>query len=538
MKRLGWIRGATGIVRSAGGWSDGEAGVELAERGRARLREGGAWFAGTVAERILEENRRLGADPAALEAGQAAAASRGLVVLTGQQPALWGGPLYTLYKLLTAVCVARDLERSAGAPVVPVFWIVGDDSDFGEVSASWVPRTGGAAQKFRDEDVPPGGTRIGTLEAGRQRKALGSARAILLAHPHGREIVARLEDAIAGAGTWSEIQAALLFRLLPGVPFLCVDGGEPALLREARDWLRTAGSAWPLPELLREGAAAAVQMGIEPELEADLGARALFELESDSRRAGGAVSDASTLLAPNVVLRPLLQDRVFPNVVTVGGPSEIRYRAQLGPLYAHGGVPEPLRVARMQALLVPGLAPERIGERGELSGYDEVVADPEAFVEGQVEREIPEELVSRIAGFRERIRSDLTELHARLRGLDASLVQIAESAEGKIDYQIGRILDGVRGKVRRRLFLQEPVLAALRDLIQPREKPQERVLSLLTPFLSEGLEAGPALLAEAERLFARNQSSSTLDGETVVCLLERFSDAGARGPGPAAEGAR
>src|SRR5216684_1183072 len=60
-----------------------------------------------------------------------------LVVTTGQQPGLFTGPLYTVYKALSAIALARRLERERRVPVVPVFWVAGDDHDFAEANHTW-----------------------------------------------------------------------------------------------------------------------------------------------------------------------------------------------------------------------------------------------------------------------------------------------------------------------------------------------------------------------------------------------------------------
>src|SRR5712664_1191010 len=71
------------------------------------------------------------------------AAGEVLVVTTGQQPALFTGPLYTIYKALSAIALARRLERERGVPVVPVFWVAGDDHDFAEANHTWFLNAGG-----------------------------------------------------------------------------------------------------------------------------------------------------------------------------------------------------------------------------------------------------------------------------------------------------------------------------------------------------------------------------------------------------------
>ena len=69
-----------------------------------------------------------------------------LAITTGQQPGLFTGPLYTVHKALSALALARVLEARWSRPVVPVFWLAGDDHDFAEASsASWLAADGSLA---------------------------------------------------------------------------------------------------------------------------------------------------------------------------------------------------------------------------------------------------------------------------------------------------------------------------------------------------------------------------------------------------------
>ena len=62
-----------------------------------------------------------------------------LCVVTGQQPGFLGGPLYVLYKALSAISLARWVEESCGTPCVPVFWVAGEDHDIDEVRTARFP---------------------------------------------------------------------------------------------------------------------------------------------------------------------------------------------------------------------------------------------------------------------------------------------------------------------------------------------------------------------------------------------------------------
>src|SRR5437870_2176761 len=78
-----------------------------------------------------------------------------LVVTTGQQPGLFTGPLYTVYKALSAIALARRLERERRMPVVPVFWVAGDDHDFAEANHAWVLDAGGELVRIVLRERPP-----------------------------------------------------------------------------------------------------------------------------------------------------------------------------------------------------------------------------------------------------------------------------------------------------------------------------------------------------------------------------------------------
>ena len=109
----------------------------------------------TSAWRCLEP--ALNASGAARERLQRVIDAKGVVVTTGQQPGLFGGPIYTLSKAVSAIALADALEEATGVPAAPIFWAATDDADFAEASTTAVARQGGL-EVLRSEVVPPAGT--------------------------------------------------------------------------------------------------------------------------------------------------------------------------------------------------------------------------------------------------------------------------------------------------------------------------------------------------------------------------------------------
>lgn len=488
----------------------------LAERRVSALREG--------AGELLRWNVARGADPGLEERWSALMAGRGLAVVTGQQPALLGGPLYSLYKLLSAIALAGRIERATGAPTLALFWVVGDDSDFGEVSSVWWPQQDGRILKLRDSETPPTGTLIGLLPADRQRGVLSGipARDAVSAPAPESELPSALRRALEVGETWSGVQAALFYRLLDGLPFLVVDGAHPAVVRAQGPWIREA-LGWPLADDLRAGAEEARGRGFDPALDPELGERPAFRLRENRREPWSGTFEPTDSLVPNVVLRPLLQDFLLPNVATVCGPSEVRYRAQLGPLYRRAGVPEPARIPRLRATLLPPLGHAGAAEED----YIEAASRPDQYLEAVLRRVLPHDLVSRVDAVRARVRSELEDLRPHLADFDPSLPQVLDSSLGRVDFQLGRIREGIEAKARHQFYQRHPMLARLKEFVRPRDGEQERSLSLLTPFLSEGSQPRRHLLEAADQHLERILGRG-LPPAGALFLLERF---GAGTPG-------
>src|SRR5688572_8189391 len=129
-----------------GWWGDPESYL-------AKAREVSARF--DRASRELAASALYTPDPAAKERLETWVEQGGFAVTTGQQPGLFTGPLYTIYKALTAARLAAELETLLDAPVIPIFWVASEDHDWEESNHTYV--IGRDNEPVRIEvDVPSG----------------------------------------------------------------------------------------------------------------------------------------------------------------------------------------------------------------------------------------------------------------------------------------------------------------------------------------------------------------------------------------------
>jgi hypothetical protein len=160
------------------------------------------------------------------------AAGRGIVVTTGQQPGLFGGPMYTWSKALSTLALADALERASGMPVAPVFWAATYDSDFAEAAVTYVARDGEVERlamsppEIKDRrmyDTPLGDVR---LLAAMLERASGAAV--------DRSVLEAMRYAYDPSHTIGSAFVQLVRGVLEPLGIAVLDAGHPAVTAAAR----------------------------------------------------------------------------------------------------------------------------------------------------------------------------------------------------------------------------------------------------------------------------------------------------------------
>ena len=469
-----------------------------------------------IAAALVAQTKLRGAPDAARAAAARLADPRAVVVATGQQAGVFGGPIFTLLKALTAIRLARQVEDAHGVPAVPVFWIDAEDHDWAEVAtctvlgAEGVPAPVTVGEPGRSGACP---ISTQTLPAGAATAALAALRDALPPTEFTTALIDQLAAHYRDGVTLARAFAGWMDALLGRLGLVVYDAADPTtkpLVAPlfARE-LATPG------ETSRLAAAAGAELeaaGYKTQVAPGADATALFALggvrepikrSGDGFAVGERQVAAAELVAhatahperfsPNVLLRPLVQDTLFPTVAYVGGPSEVAYFAQLKGVYAHFGVPMPLIVPRATATVVDGAGLRFLQRPGVQLGA--LQARDDGALNRLLEQSLPAAVEAALVAVKTAIEARMADVVAAVPAVDPTLEGTARSTLGKMTHELSTLQQKVVQAAKRRDDTLRRQFERARGMAFPGGEPQERALGLVW-LLNR---VGPSLVEILER---------------------------------------
>ena len=460
---------------------------------------------------IADQQGRREAPPEAREAAAKLADPRAVAVVTGQQAGLFGGPFYTLLKAITAIKVAARVAAEVGVPAVPVFWVEGEDHDWNEVNAC----------RVLDAEMQPQTVSLGTpLGAGegpvasvRLDPAIFAAidilRSTLPPTEFTDELLERLSGAYQPGFGMSEAFGRWLESVLGRLGLVVYDASDPgAKPLAAAVFARELEAPGESTRLALETGRALVDLGYHAQVVPHPDNIALFRLDGIRRtihyRDGqfvlgdhevvppGALRQEAlsepAFFSPNVLLRPVVQDALFPTVCYVAGPNELAYLAQLKPIYERFRVAEPLFVPRATATLLDS-AGARFLTRYDLA-LETLQPDDEAALNRLLEAQLPSSVEEALRDAAAAVEERMGRLVEAVPAIDPTLERTARSALGRMQHDLRTLHEKIIHAAKRRDETLRRQFNRTRALAFPGGHPQERTVAFVY-FLNR---YGPALV--------------------------------------------
>jgi bacillithiol biosynthesis cysteine-adding enzyme BshC len=405
-------------------------------------------------------NERWGAGEKTLESVARLRSPEAVAVVSGQQVGLFTGPLYTVYKALSAVKLARCLTER-GVEAVPVFWMATEDHDWPEVQEAEVLSCNGDLSVVSlPASLHSEGAPVGTvLLDGSIEEAITRLLTALPTTEFTPALEKILRDSYRPGVAYGDAFARMLSALTHDFGLVLLDPLDPRLKRLAAPLYERAARRAPeiaaaLVERSRELEAAGYHAQVHTTADAfplfvhDAGGvRRAVVRNADGRYQAKGTDSAWTLeelaeaaareperFSPNVTLRAVVQDYLLPTVAYFGGAAEVAYFAQTAEVYRLLGRPVTPIFHRASMTIV-----ERSVGRT-LERYQLKVED---FFEGL------EPVVARVV--EEHLGRDVAQAFARAEGAIGAALEELQGELGKFDPTLGDALKGGRRKIEHQL---------------------------------------------------------------------------------------
>ncbi len=466
---------------------------------------------------LKRQNEELGSSDAVQRAIEDLEKPDSVAVLTGQQVGLFTGPILTIYKALTALRLSAEL-RSHGFNSVPIFWMASDDHDLAEITRLTMQGPGPEFHAFDAREMLFGVKELSYRPVGAIRlpETIQNVVAEYFASFPGdwnAELRAQVAWACQPGATFAEAFGRLMARLFRDRGLILFDPRAPAAKKLFAGVIHKAlMEARMLRTRLAERGQALKEMGLGPQV-AVLPRSTLVFLEDEGERRLLLTGDHDFFFketgrhytleelldltvaeperfSPNVLLRPVVQDHLFPTVAYVGGPAEVSYFAQIEPLYRFFSRLMPAVWPRSSFTV---LDPETtsIMERYDLSLED--CFQGKHKVIRQILRAQPARFEVLLAELSREVDQGIAELRPSLVSAEASLGPAADTVRRKLLHRVASLQTKfVNFEMRRNSLLHREVSQALNSCY-PRSNLQERelgaygLLSRLGPSLLDTL---------------------------------------------------
>jgi bacillithiol biosynthesis cysteine-adding enzyme BshC len=465
---------------------------------------------GALCDALQDMNSAWGAGEETLKNIQLLREPDCLAVVSGQQAGLFTGPLYTIYKALSAVKLAGCLTQRQ-TKAVPVFWIATEDHDFPEVAkAEFIGRDCKLAAVEASANLHREGQPVGRVIIDSSIDAiLTQLLELLPISEFTPDLEAVVRDAWRPGRSYGEAFARMMTSLVGSHGLVLLDPLDARLKALAAPlYARAALRAHDIATAIETRSQRLVEVGYHAQVTAsensfplflhdDSGARHALTRAGDGKYTTKQTDESYTVeelanlalaqpekFSPNVTLRAVIQDYLLPTIAYYGGAAEIAYFAQTGEVYRLLERPITPILPRSSLTMIERHT-SRVLERYGL-GLADLFAGPESILKRVVEEHLGAQTAKSFTSTEATVNSELDDLREQLRSIDPTLADALETGRRKIKYQ----LEGLRTRFHRAQMARDEAtqrqLERAFDQLFPHKELQERHINITSLLARHG----------------------------------------------------
>lgn len=351
-------------------------------------------------------------------------------VCTGHQLCLFTGPLYFIYKIISTINLAEALKKKYSEyNFIPVYWMASEDHDFEEISSIHLF---GKTLTWNNPEEKGG---VGRLNTESLNEVIAELSVILGDSIHAKELIILFENAYLKHDNLADATRYLVHELFGEYGLVIIDADEKHLKKEFSDIFKDDIVNQTNFKIVNETISELDKAGIKPQVNPrNIN---VFKLGSDRIRIEDASQEMLDLspeeYSPNVVLRPLYQQKLLPNIAYVGGPGEIAYWLEYKAMFEHHKITFPVLIPRNFALIMDDKSVQQINKLG--LAVSDIFKDTDVLIK---------EFINKNAGSEISLDQEEQELSLVYRKMASKAAQVDPTLKSNVESEMQRSLNALK----------------------------------------------------------------------------------------------
>ncbi|PSA98149.1 bacillithiol biosynthesis cysteine-adding enzyme BshC [Bacillus halotolerans] len=425
-----------------------------------------------------------------------------VAVVGGQQAGLLTGPLYTIHKIISIIVLAKEKEEQLQVPVVPIFWVAGEDHDLDEINFVHTLEESGPVKKKLPQSYWKKSSAANTpLDQDKCAAWIDDVFAAFEETDHTNTLLEHVKRCLRESVTFTDFFEQLIADLFQEEGLVLLNSGDPGIKKletamfqkilrdndelahavsKQQDFMREAGYK-PIIESGKEQANLFYEYEEERFLiEKDNGRFVIKELDLawSMDELYTHIEEQPERFSNNVVTRPLMQEFLIPTLAFIAGPGEINYWGELKQAFAVMGFKMPPVMPRLNITIVERHIEKKLAER-KISLQEAIEGGTENQKEKYFEHQIPKEFTAVI----EQAKNQIEAIHKTVRQEALKVDQSMEPLLLKNAAFIQDQLQFLERTVTKRIEEKEGYVLRdyerIQNSIKPLLAPQERIWNIM-----------------------------------------------------------
>ncbi|WP_443939994.1 bacillithiol biosynthesis cysteine-adding enzyme BshC [Pedobacter sp. MW01-1-1] len=450
----------------------------------------------TLVEVLKEQYQRIQPNKSVTKNIELLGQANTFTVTTGHQLNLFTGPLYFIYKIVTAINLAIELKMAhPNKNFVPVYWMATEDHDFDEINhvsvdeknISWIQTTNGATGRLSTKTV---------------LAAVTAYKGYLGISKNGKRIAKLVEQAYLEHDNLADATRFLVNNLFEKYGLVIVNADNPQLKKEFTSIISADILQQNSSKNIDKSSKTLEQLGYKTQvngrdinffyLKDDLRERIIFEngfyqvnhtdLRFTEAELKTEIEKYPERFSPNVVMRPMYQEVILPNIAYIGGGAEVSYWMQLKANFDFYKVDFPVLLLRNSALLID----ERSAQNLHSLGFD--LADVFLSTEEMKNKWVRKNATAQICLTKEKaaINEIFEQIKQNAQSIDKTLFASGDSAKQKTHHLLENLEKKLFRAEKRKHQTALTQIENVKKRLFPNGTLQERILNIAPMYVNYG----------------------------------------------------